>query len=134
MCNKTLYSLWGILFILCSALGFLTAPNDMVQAVMTCLSVAFFIPPALLLYHAGKAGDRHTLLLIRNLSLASLGLTLLVLVLNLTSAFRPEFWGAALHALLVIISAPMVCSGCWVLSLFLWACILMVSLQMLRKK
>lgn len=134
MNNKTLYALWGALFIVCSALGFLTAPNGAVEKGMTLMSVVFFIPPALLLHNAGKAKDRHTLQLIRNLALASLGLTLLVLVVNMLSAFQSEFWGAALHGLLVIISAPMVCSGYWVLSLFLWACILMVSLQMLSKK
>ena len=134
MSKKSLYSLWGVLFLLCSAMGFLQAPDDMVQAVMTCMSLVFFLPPALLLYHAGKKEDRTTLLVVRNLSLASLGLTLLVLVLNLLSAFWPEFLGAALHAVLVIISAPMMCSGYWALSLFLWSFVLMASLQLLHRK
>ena len=35
---------------------------------------------------------------------------------------------------LVVVSTPMVASGYWVLSLFLWACLLMVSLKKCQKK
>jgi len=34
-----------------------------------------------------------------------------------------------LHIMLVIVSSPMVCSGNWALSLFLWACLLVASLR-----
>lgn len=134
MSNKSLYSLWGVLFIICAALGFIPVPSDAVQAVFTMLSVLFFLPPVALLYRAGKAGDRSAALLIRNLSLASLGLTLLVLILSVVSAVQSEFLGNMLHGILVIISTPMICSGFWVLSLFLWACLLVYSLQIPRKK
>ena len=134
MSNKSLYSLWGVLFIICAALGFIPVPSGAVQAVFTLLSVLFFLPPVVLLYRAGKAGDRSAALLIRNLSLASLGLTLLVLILSVVSAIQSEFLGNFLHGILVIISTPMICSGYWVLSLFLWACLLVYSLQILRKK
>ena len=133
MSNKSLYSLWGVLFIICAALGFIPVPSGAVQAVFTILSVLFFLPPVVLLYRAGKAGDRSAALLIRNLSLASLGLTLLVLILSVVSAIQSEFLGNFLHGILVIISTPMICSGYWVLSLFLWACILIYSLQLLLK-
>ena len=133
MSNKSLYSLWGVLFIICAALGFIPVPSGAVQAVFTILSVLFFLPPVVLLYRAGKAGDRSAALLIRNLSLASLGLTLIVLILSVVSAIQSEFLGNFLHGILVIISTPMICSGYWVLSLFLWACILIYSLQLLLK-
>jgi hypothetical protein len=122
------------LFIICAALGFIPVPSGVVQAVFTILSVLFFLPPVVLLYRAGKAGNRSAALLIRNLSLASLGLTLLVLILSVVSAVQSEFLGNFLHGILVIISTPMICSGYWVLSLFLWACLLVYSLQILRKK
>jgi len=130
MSSKVLYSLWGVLFIICAALGFIPEPAGTAKTLMTVLSVVFFLPPAALLYRA----DRNTVKLVRNLSLASLVLTLVVLVLNLLSALQAEFLGNVLHALLIIISTPMVCSGYWVLSLFLWACLLMVSLQLLRNR
>ena len=78
---------------------------------------------------AGAAGDRHLLALMRNLSALSLGLTALLLILNFLTAFHSELLGNILHAVLVVVSSPMICSGHWVLSLFLWACLLFASLK-----
>ncbi len=130
MNNKFWFTLWGILFILCAGLGFIPAPEGAVKGLMTFLSVLFFLPPALLLWKA----DRETAMLIRNLSLLSLGVTLVTLILNFVMAVSSEFLGNVLHYVLVVVSTPMICSGYWVLSLFLWACLLMVSLKNLKKK
>ena len=130
MNKKTLFILWGALFVLCVALGFLPEPGGLVKGAMTAASVLFFLPPFLLLYRA----DRNTSLLIRNLSALSLGVTLVTLILNFVLAVSSETLGNILHYVLVVVSAPMVASGYWVLSLFLWACVLMVSLKMLKKK
>ena len=58
MSKKTLLALWGGLFILCAGLGFIPGFSRNVsagaQAVLTVLSVAFFAPPAYLLYAAKK--------------------------------------------------------------------------------
>ena len=129
MSNKTLYSLWGSLYIICAALGFIPDPPALARWVFTGLSLLFFLPPAVLLYRARKNQDGFTRSLIRNLCFASLGLTLLLLVLNVVCAMGSTFWGNVLHGLLVVLSCPMVCSGYWVLSLFLWACLLMGSLK-----
>ena len=130
MNKKTLFVLWGVLFILCAGLGFVPEPQGALRMVLTALSVLFFLPPALLLYRA----DRNTALLVRNLSLLSLGITLVTLILNFVLAVGSETLGNILHYILVVVSAPMVASGYWVLSLFLWACLLMVSLNILKKK
>lgn len=137
MTKKNLLVLWGVLFVLCAGLGFVPLGGEVpapVQAAMTAVSVGFFAPPALLLYRSGKDGDRNTLRLLRNLSLASLVLTLVLLVLNLVAAVGSQLLGDLLHGMLVVISTPMLCSGYWALSLFLWACLLMASLKQLRKK
>lgn len=129
MNKRTLFALWGVMFIVCAALGFIPEPQGAVRFLLTALSVAFFTPPAWLLYIAGQTGDEHTRLLIRNLSALSLALTLVLLVGNVLSALTSEFLGKLLYTVLVIVSAPMICSGYWVLSLFLWACLLMASLS-----
>lgn len=129
MSKRTLFALWGVMFIVCAALGFIPEPQGAVRFLLTALSVAFFVPPAWLLYTAGQTRDEHTRLLIRNLSALSLALTLVLLVGNVLSALTSEFLGKLLHTVLVIVSAPMICSGYWVLSLFLWACLLMASLS-----
>ena len=134
MNRKFLFALWGGLFIVCAAMGFIPDPAGVGRVLLTLLSIAFFVPPALALYQAIQDGDRPVLRLIQNLSALSLGLTLVLLVLNFLSALRSETLGNILYHILIIVSSPMVCSGCWVLSLFLWACLLMVSLKGLRKK
>jgi len=130
MNKKVLFVLWGVLFLLCAGLGFLPEPRGVLKGLMTALSVLFFLPPALLLYRA----DRNTSCLIRNLSALSLGVTLVTLILNFVLAVGSELLGNVLHYILVIVSAPMICSGYWVLSLFLWACLLMGSLKKLQIK
>ena len=127
--KKHLYYLWAGLFILTALLGFITEPNGLLKALMVMAAVAFFIPPAMLL----KQGDIQDIKLIRNLSLASLVTTAVLLVLNVMSVLASEAVGTGLYALLILLSAPMVCSQYWALSLFFWACLLMVSLKLLKK-
>ena len=134
MNKKFLYALWGGLFILCAALGFIPEPSSTLSTVMTVFAILFFLPPAVLLYRASKEEDAATLKLIRNLSLLSLVLTVVLLIGNFLSAAASETLGSILHYILVIVSSPMICSGYWALSLFLWSCLLMTSLRELKKK
>ena len=129
MKKKSLFALWGVLFLVCGGLGFIPEPAGAVRVVLTVLSILFFLPPAVLVYQGKKTGDSHLLALIRNLSALSLGLTAVLLILNFLTAFRSEVLGNILHAVLVVVSSPMLCSGYWVLSLFLWACLLTASLS-----
>ena len=134
MNKKALFALWGGLFILCAALGFIPEPTGFAKGLLTALAVAFFVPGGALLYRAKRQKDRHTAAAVRNLSAASLGLTLLMLVANFLSLGAGKAVGDGLYAALVILSSPMVCSGYWLLSLFLWACLLAVSLEILKEK
>ena len=124
MNKKSLFVIWGMLFILTAVLGYFPAGWW-----STAASIAFFVPPALLLHR----GERNTVRLVRDLSALSLGVTLVVLILNFVLAVSSETLGNILHIVLTIVSAPMLASGYWVLSLFLWACLLMASLKKLRK-
>ncbi len=132
MKKNVLYALWGGLFCVCGALGFLPEPEGLAGGFLTAAALAFFVPPAMLLMQAKKEKDAHTLQLVRNLSALSLGLTALCLILNFATAFASEALGNLVHAVLVIVSSPMICSGHWALSLFLWACLLMGSLKRQR--
>lgn len=129
MKQKILYALWAVLFILCAVLGFIPEPAGLSGTALTLCSAAFFVPPAMLLYQ----GKQQDVLLIRNLSALSLGLTLMLLILNFFTAFSSETLGRVLHYVLIIVSSPMICSGHWAMSLFLWACLLMASLKQLRR-
>ena len=128
--NKTsYYTTWAGISILCAGLSFIPEPAGFLKFLMIALSLAFFLPPAMLLYRAKKERDVFTVKLIRNLSLASLVLTAAVLIISVLSFLAPEWVGNFLHILLILVSVPMVCSQYWVLSLFCWACLLMVSLK-----
>ena len=129
MKRKILFALWAFLFSLCAGLGFIPELVDLQRKIMTVLAALTFLPPALLLYR----GSRDDAMLIRNLSALSLGLTLLLLILNFFTAFSSEALGQVLHYVLIIVSSPMICSGHWAMSLFLWACLLVASRKQLRR-
>lgn len=135
MNQKKLLALWAAMFIFCAGLGFIPLPVGGLKVFMIAAAVAFFIPPALLIRSAvnRKRPYRDMLLLIRNLSLFSLIATTVVLLLNFLSVTWPQFVGDGLYGLLVVISTPMICGQYWLISLFLWACLLMVCLKYLRK-
>ena len=82
MNRKILYAAWAALFVLCAAFGFLPERSGSTQALMTALSLLFFIPPAMLLYRADSGIRKRVGLL----SALSLGLTVVMLVLNIVFA------------------------------------------------
>ena len=129
MSNTVLYILWGVLYALCAGLGFLTDPGPALRLLMIALSVCLFLPPLAL----NRKGDRRILALVRNLSAAWLALTALLLVANILSVMASETLGNILHGLLTVISSPLVCSGSWALSIFLWACVFFDARTKLKK-
>lgn len=133
--NKvSLFTLWGFLFIICAGLGFIPEPEGALSVFMTLLSLAFFLPPAVLLYRAARKKDVQTLKLVRNLSALWLGLTLALLVANFLTALGSELLGTVLYYVLIMVTSPMICSGHWAMTMFCWACLLMVSLRELKNK
>lgn len=134
MNQKYLFALWGGLFALCAALGFIPQPAGALKVLMTLLSLAFFAPGALLLYHSRRTGNRLIAVLVRNLSAASLILTAVLIIMNFLSALGSTFWGNVLYSVLVIVSSPMVCSQYWALSLFFWACLMISATKLAKKK
>ena len=131
--DSTLYKLWGALFILCAVVGFIPEPMGLLKALMVLLAAGFFVPGAVLLQRGIKEKNRPRLCMLRNLSLLSLGLTLLMLVINFLSVSGGEAVGELLYGLLVVLSVPMVCGQYWIVSLFLWACLLTTTISHLRK-
>lgn len=134
MTEKKLYILWGALFILCAALGFIPEPQGFLKVLLVLVSVLFFVPGFWLLYRAFTSGNTEVAGYIRLISLVSLGGTLVFLVLNFLSAAATNAAGSFLYSLLVIVSSPMVCSQYWVLSLFLWAFLLIASFSLSKKR
>ena len=134
MKKHVLFALWGGLFVLCAVLGFIPAQGSALKVLMILLSVAFFVPGALLLRLSAQSNDRNTAALVRNLAIASLLLTVILIIANFFSVLGSEALGSILYSILIIVSAPMVCSGYWALSLFLWACLMIGAIQILKQK
>lgn len=134
MTNQRLFMAWAFLYGICAALGFFSDPQGALSGLMIVLSLAFFVPPAILVYRGVKEKDFLLLAKIKVLSLLSLGLTLLLLVLNFLSVEASAAAGQVLYWLLILVSAPMVCSQLWIVPLFCWGCLLSVCLQYGKKK
>ncbi len=133
MKNTTLFGIWGGMYALCAGLGLLPAPAGAGKAALVILAVLFFLPPAALIARASRRKDERTLKLIRNFAALWLALTTALLVGNFLSLAATQWVGDLLHYLLVIVSSPMVCGQYWVMSLFLWACLLFASLRELKR-
>jgi hypothetical protein len=132
--TKKIWIAWAVLYGICTVLSFiLTAPGTL-SGLMTVLSIGFFVPGLLLLLEGKKKQDTALLKKLRLVCLLSLGLTVLAIVLNFFSANGSAAWGIVAWWFLLLVSTPMVCSQIWVISLFLWAFLLMGTITCLRKK
>lgn len=132
--SKLLWILWAAAYVICTVCGFLPVTEDVLSGLFILLSLGFFVPPALLIFEAVQNKNRKILRIIRNLSLISLGLTLVTILLNFASVQASEAWGTVLYWLLILVSTPMVCSQVWVIGLFGWAMLLMTCLHYLKRK
>ena len=133
MKKKGLFVLWGVLFVSCAGLGFVPQPTGGLKWLLGLLGLLFFAPPVLLLARAKESGDRAVAALVRNLSVASLVLTLLALVGNVLSLLGGVTLGNVLNAVLAIVSTPMFCSQIWVLSIFCWAFLMIAANKLIKK-
>ena len=126
MKEKILYCLWAILYAICAALGFMGEVFGVARVFLVILAVAFFLPGAWLLVLGHQQKNKKILSSVRLIAIISLVLTLGLLVANMAVA-AAETTNTLLHILLVLVSAPMLCGQYWVMSLFLWACLLFAS-------
>ena len=128
-----LKAIWAGLFLLCSVLGFLPEQSGANRVLLVIFAVAFFAPPARLIWVSYREKDLGQLRLVRNLSLLSLGGTMVLILCNLLSVLGSENLGDGLYYLLAFWSTPMFCGHYWVLSLLLWALLLWGSIFALGK-
>ena len=112
----------------------MSEPKTALKVLMGMLSFGFFVVGGWILWQAGKQKDYATVSLVRNLSLASLVITAVTLVANFLSVLASQWLGNILHYVLIMVSSPMLCAPSWAVSLFLWACLMVVSQKMMKNK
>ena len=134
MNKKLLFILWGVLFGICAGLGLIGQPGTAVRILGYLFAFGFFGVGGWILWQAHEVKDRATPRLVRNLSLASLLTTSILLIANFLSIFASQGLGNFLHYVLVIVSSPMICAPSWAMSLFLWACLMVVSHKLVKTK
>ena len=134
MTNRKWYTVWAWLYLFTAALSFIPYPKGLVPAIMVVLSVLFYLPPSMLLYRAYVRQRWKTVRTVRNLCIASLALTMVVMVLNILSVGASDAVGTVLYWLLLLVSVPMISMQVPLLSVFAWACIFVVSLRLLMRK
>ena len=128
------YTVWAGMFVLCAGLGFIPEPAGFLKALLVLLSLGFFAVPGWFLTWLDRRKNKLHIAIVRNLAIASLSLTLVLILVNFVAFMAPETVGNLLHVLLIIVSTPMVCGQYWVLSLFGWACLLFWAQSLLKKK
>ena len=130
---QTLYLCWAGLFVLTGVLGLVFPDSSgLGRAALLGLSVAFFLPPWMILLKARQEENLHHRRLIRLLSAAALLAATVLLCVSILSANGSDGLNTALHAVVSIVTAPMICSNYYVVPLFLWATLLVGSFT--RKK
>jgi len=129
MDKRIVYGVWAFFYCLCVGLGFVPNPEGFDKGMMIAIGVLFFLPPFYLAWQAWNQKCRKTMLVLRLISGGILVSSLLLLVLNFLSVYFSARTGLVLYVLLVMFTAPMACCQYWALSLFLWACLLMISLK-----
>ena len=134
MKEKILYAIWACLYILCVGLGTVGTVEGVGKIFFVLTALIFFIPGILLLVFGLREKNKKMLLRVRIVCICSLVLTLIFLVANFLTATAPDATGYTMFELLNLVSAPMLCCQYWVLSLFLWACLLMGSFTKLPKE
>ena len=127
--STILYIVWAALYCLCVGLGFVNNPTAGEKVFLIILSMGFFVPPYWLYFLAKKENNRKTILVLRLCSIGILALTLIFLIFTFLSVNFSQQAGFVIGVLLTMFSAPMVCSQVWVVPLFLWAVLLMLTLQ-----
>lgn len=133
MSNKKLFWAWALYYFLCVGLACIPNPKGALAGFLVLVGIVFFIPGGILLARFCKTENKKGLLFFRNISLISLGLTVVMILGNFMAPALSEKFGDVLYAVLILVSVPMVCCRVWVLSLFGWACYLTVAQQHLHK-
>ena len=133
MNRKFLLALWGGLFAVCAAMGFVPQPQGALRVLLAVLGLVFFAPPVMLLHRAKTAADRSTVLLVRNIAAGILTLTMVTLVANVLSLRGSVALGNVLNVVLAIVSTPMFCGQIWIVTLFCWAFLMIAAGKLARQ-
>lgn len=134
MKQKLIYLLWLFLYIICVGLGTIYADILVLQLFQGLFAVLFFVPPVLLVLEGLREGQKKYLVQIRTISIISLALTLIFMIANIAAVYATESVGNTLNQIYILVAAPMHCLPYGFISIFLWACLVMLTFPRLWKE
>ena len=123
-----LYGIWAVMYVAAVLLSLLDNVQGGGLVLLNIYAFLFFIPGGILAYWAIREKCRIQLRVLRIISSVSLILTVALLVVTFLCVNASVQVGRILHSFLILVSAPMLISYSWAVSLFLWACLLVTTL------
>ena len=126
--NTVLYIIWAVLYCACVGFSFVGETTVGEKAFLIALSVLFFVPPYWLYVLAKKENNRKTLLVLRLISIIVLALVPILFFLNVLSVNYTATFGLVVFVLFTMFSPPLLTSQTWIIPLFLWAVLMMLTL------
>ena len=130
--NTILYIVWAVLYCACVGFSFVSNRNLGGKIFLIGLNLVFYVPPFVLAIKALKEENRKALKTLRWISVSVLVLATVMLVLNILSVKFSARVGLIMYVLLAVLAPPLACAQQFALSLFLWACLLMLTIQKQR--
>ena len=127
MKQRFVYLLWLFLYIVCVGLGTIPERMLLLDLFRGLFALLFYVPPVLLVLEGLKEGQRRYLVQLRIISIVSLSLTLIFIIANMLSVYASTAVGNTLYQIFILVAAPYHCFPYGFISLFLWACLLMLT-------
>ena len=127
------YCVWLCIYILCVGLGTVEEVAGIGKVLFILTGIIFFLPGIYLLYLGKKDNNKKMVLRVRIVAICSLALTMIVFCANVIAVSADASVGRNLYEMLNLVSAPMFCIQYWIISNFLWACLLSASFQKNKK-
>ena len=127
------YCVWLCLYILCVGLGTVEEVAGIGKVLFILTGLIFFLPGIYLLHLGKQEQNKKMILRVRIVAICSLALTMIVFSANVIAVSADASVGRNLYEMLNLVSAPMFCIQYWIVSIFLWACLLSASFQKNKK-
>ena len=127
------YCVWLCLYILCVGLGTVEEVAGIGKVLFILTGLIFFLPGIYLLHLGKQEQNKKMILRVRIVAICSLALTMIVFCANVIAVSADASVGRNLYEMLNLVSAPMFCVQYWIISIFLWACLLSASFQKNKK-
>ena len=121
--NTVVYIIWAVWYLICLFLCLGKTPVGMAKVPFVIVGALFYVPAFCLLAQR----EKKTTKLLRIISICALVAFMVMFMLNVMSVRWSVTAGRVLNFLFNLFCAPINCIQSWVAGLFLWACVLMVT-------